>query len=879
MSRLLLLLALTSGCLASSSAIAAAAPCPGADPCPYTSAAAPIGQYGTDGFSDVSGVSVDAAGNQYLTDYSNSRVVELSATGAFVRGFGRNNASGEAGSGNGELYGPYSATVDGPRNRLFVADTFNHRVVEFNTQTGAFVQNIGSYGSGDGQFIDPLGVGVDPFTGDIYVADYGNSRIQEISVTDTPSWAFVGKFGSYGTGDGQFHEVRSVVSDGSSIWVSDLYNYRVQRFTRTPGTPPIYTFAAKVGKVDGGLNPIPGSGNGEFSNSGPWGLALDSGKLYVADPGNYRIQRFNAGTLAFEAGYGAAGSGDGQFNYPEDVGVGPCVVPAATKCVFVADSYNNRAQKLRQSDAAFQQAVTVAPFPDLRFNSLTGLAAAADGDVWASDYSNSRVLKFDPVTGAIHLRIGRNNGFGPFAPSTPGAQGEFQGAAGISLGPAGQLYVADQYQHRIQEFTATGAYVRSYGTGAAGQGDGQLDYPEGVGVDPANGDVYAADTYNCRVSVFASNGSFLRKWGRRGGDGTCGGGDGEFGLVTDVKIGPDGNVYCVDFTDSRVEVFTKQGKFLRTIGGLGTGVGGFLDNPRVLGFDAFGDLLVSDAYNAHIHVIDPVTGSFGFGWGSTGTGTGTFGTVKGIAITPAGDVVVSDDTRQRVLRFSFAHSVASGVGAGSITATGATLTGTVDPQGGAAMWRFEFGPTAAYGTHTPAAGTGPSVGAQPVSVPITGLTPNTTYHYRLVATTPAGSSETPDGTFTTSDLASGSTGPVGPAGAAGGAGPAGPSGPPGPKGATGPAGRPGRGALVTCTLVVPKKPGKQPKAVCKVTVVASARRARALRLTRRGRVVASGLLRSGRRTATLHARRPLAHGRYVLRVGSLREPVVLGGSS
>jgi DNA-binding beta-propeller fold protein YncE len=871
---------------------AAGAACPGADPCPYLSVAAPLGQYGTNGFSTVSGISVDpATGDQYLTDYGNNRVVALSATGNLIRAFGKNNASGEAGSGNGELWLPYSATVDnaGGRHRLYVADSQNNRIVEFNSQTGAFIQNIGSAGSGDGQFSYPLGVGVDPVTGNIYVADYYNNRVQEFSVDDTPSSTFVGKFGTGGTGDGQFLGVRAVVSDGSSLWVSDLGNYRIQRFTRTPGTPPTYTFSAKVGKVDAGLNPTYGSGNGEFSSGGAWGLALNGGLLYVADPGNSRIQRFDAATLAFQAAYGAPGSGDGQFNYPEDVAVGPCVSPATT-CVFIADSYNNRAQKLRQSDDAFQQAFTVAKFPDLRFSTLSGLAVAPDGDVWAADYFNSRLVKFDPVTGDIHARAGQNQGFGPYVPAHFAASdGELQGVSGIDVDPAGSVYVADQYDHRIMKFSSAGAWQAAFGTGAAGQGAGQLNYPEGVGVDPANGDVYAADTYNCRVSVFNAAGSFLRKWGRRGGDGSCGAGDGEFGIITDVKIGPDGNAYVVDFGNSRIGVFTKQGTFLRWIGSLGA-LGGLLDNPRMITFDAAGDLIVGDVFNRRVQVLDPATGGFGFAWGDSSAGPGGFGTPKGVAVRANGDVLVADDTRNRMQRFSFAAPTASNAAATNVTTTGATLTGTVDPHAGAALWRFEYGLTSSYGKSTLGAGTGPGTGAQSVSASLSGLLPATTYHFRLVASTPAGKSVTSDQSFTTPNLATGPTGQSGSDGAAGPAGSAGPSGPPGTPGAQGPRGAAGRGALVTCKTVVPRKkkpkPGVtpkpvKPKAVCTVKLVAAARTALRVRVTRGGHVVARTTLRRGRRRTELRLRS--GRGRLVLTIVSGRivthQPFTIGVGS
>ena len=94
--------------------------------------------------------------------------------------------------------------------------------------------------------------------------------------------------------------------------------------------------------------------------------------------------------------------------------------------------------------------------------------------------------------------------------------------------------------------------------------------------------------------------------------------------------------------------------------------------------------------------------------------------------------------------------VATTGAAEAITQTGATLTGTIDRNGGATTYHFEYGTSAAYGlntTETPV----PEEGTDPVTVkvPITGLTRDTAYSYRLVATNPAGISRGANRTFRT----------------------------------------------------------------------------------------------------------------------------------
>jgi hypothetical protein len=92
-----------------------------------------------------------------------------------------------------------------------------------------------------------------------------------------------------------------------------------------------------------------------------------------------------------------------------------------------------------------------------------------------------------------------------------------------------------------------------------------------------------------------------------------------------------------------------------------------------------------------------------------------------------------------------------------LTQSGATLSGTVNPNGQSTSYHFEYGTTAAYGTQTSPAGVGS--GTTPVGVhqAILGLTPNTTYHYRLVATSSAGTTNGTDQTFTTPTTAQSQT--------------------------------------------------------------------------------------------------------------------------
>jgi len=85
----------------------------------------------------------------------------------------------------------------------------------------------------------------------------------------------------------------------------------------------------------------------------------------------------------------------------------------------------------------------------------------------------------------------------------------------------------------------------------------------------------------------------------------------------------------------------------------------------------------------------------------------------------------------------------------AVGATGATVSGTVNPEGTATTWSFEYGTTNAYGSQTQAESAGSGTTDTAVSANVSGLTPGTTYHYRLEATSSAGPAGGSDGIFTT----------------------------------------------------------------------------------------------------------------------------------
>nr|NIT35321.1 6-bladed beta-propeller [candidate division Zixibacteria bacterium] len=88
----------------------------------------------------------------------------------------------------------------------------------------------GSKGTGNGQFSNPAGVAVGPWGGNVYVAGTGNHRIQYF----TSSGSYLGKWGSRGRGNGQFDYPTDVAkASNGNVYVADSWNHRIQYFTRS----------------------------------------------------------------------------------------------------------------------------------------------------------------------------------------------------------------------------------------------------------------------------------------------------------------------------------------------------------------------------------------------------------------------------------------------------------------------------------------------------------------------------------------------------------------------------------------------------------------------------------------------------------------------
>jgi DNA-binding beta-propeller fold protein YncE len=128
-----------------------------------------------------------------------------------------------------------------------------------------------------------------------------------------------------------------------------------------------------------------------------------------------------------------------------------------------------------------------------------------------------------------------------------------------------------------------------------GGGPGEFLYPCGVAVSAA-GELYVCDGLNARVQVFGRDGGYRRSFGRLGD------GPGSFARPKGIALDPDGNVYVVDAAFNNVQIFDPEGRLLLAFAQLGSGPGQ-LRLPLGLWIDRSGHIYVADRYNARVETF------------------------------------------------------------------------------------------------------------------------------------------------------------------------------------------------------------------------------------------------------------------------------------
>jgi hypothetical protein len=290
-----------------------------------------------------------------------------------------------------------------------------------------------------------------------------------------------------------------------------------------------------------------------------------------------------------------------------------------------------------------------------------GIATDTAGNVYVVDTANTRVQKFNS-SGVFQLKFG----------SGGSANGQFVSAFGVALDSAGNIYVTDSTPEPrsngfVQKFDSNGAFLAAWGS--AGQ---FVNGAGGVAVDSAS-NVYVAHPSGNRIYKFTSTGTLITTLG------SAGSGDGQLSGPMGLAIDAANNLYVSEIGNNRVQVFNSAFTFVRKFGAAGTGDGQF-NAPSALAIDGSGNIHVADTGNSRIQVFDSV-GNFVSSCGSAGANNDQFIGPQGIAADSVGNVYVGDTGNDRVQKFGPASATPPTAIAGAdqtVECAGATTPVTLD---------------------------------------------------------------------------------------------------------------------------------------------------------------------------------------------------------
>jgi uncharacterized protein (TIGR03437 family) len=610
---------------------------------------------GAKGFNGPLGLAVDPlSGNLYVADYNNNRVVRFLSPFAnptriepdAVYGQPNFNSRTAVAPSSTALNHPFGIAFDSAGN-LWVADSGNHRVVRFsagvlNSQTPPAADtvvgqkdftsnsaNAGGQVSGSG-LDTPTALAFDA-QGNLYVSDGRNSRVLRFSGPLGPSsgnatanavWG-QSNFASRGTPLQPSSSTIAVpgglaVDGAGNLYVAAPSDNRVLIFS----TSTTLGGAAKtvMGQTDFATTT---ANSGAFplaspsSLSGPADLKVDqNGNVFVADTANNRVLEFPPSAKSSSRVWGQS---DFVSNGVNQVKPGSIRVPyrmaidysSAPFALYVSDTANHRvlvwkdSVRFRNGDPAD----LVVGQPNLRTGvanvdtlgsaspSKTSLSAPqgiavnpSDGSLWVADSGNNRVLRYprpvsqsgrispDVVIGQTDFNSALSAAVNATSLSSPGF---------VAVGPNGDLFVSDNGNNRVLEYPAGAgngaAAVRVFGqpgmttavrpTQVSAQ---TLAAPQGIAVDPAS-NLYVADTGANRVLIFPNTQSapvagmaaaFVIGQASFGTN-VAGG----LKSPTDVGVDSSGTIYVADYGNNRVLVYPSL-VFLPLSGGTPTSVVG-----------------------------------------------------------------------------------------------------------------------------------------------------------------------------------------------------------------------------------------------------------------------------------------------------------------
>jgi streptogramin lyase len=497
-------------------------------------------------FSEPHDVALDSSGNIYVTDYMNHSVRKITPAGVVSTLAGSAGNSGFTnGSGTAATFKSLQGiTVDSAGN-IYVSDAGNHAIRKI-TPSGTVTTVAGGTAE---SFGEPRGIAVDA-AGNLYVAD--SNAIKKVTAAGAIS-IYAGSPSTKGTSDGTTTTARFsapwgvAVDSANNVYVGDTLNNSVRKIT--PGGT-VTTLAGLAGRSSS----VDGKGTAARFED-PYAVATDGTYVYVADATDHSIRKIAAdGTVTTLAGKaGTFGSTDGSgtaalFNGPQGI------TADTAGNVYVADTGNSTVRKITAAGvvttlagSAGQGGSTDGTGAAARFSSPYGIAVDSAGTVYVVDSNDNTLRKITPA-GVVTTLAGSPGAIG--LTDGTGNAARFSVPFDVAVDGAGNIYVCDHGNSAIRKITPAGVVTTLAGSGSQGNTDGKgsaatFKFPAGIAAD-SSGNVYVADTDNQIIRRITPSGDVTTIAGSTVGSVDGVGTAASFYNPKDVAVDSSGNLYVAD---------------------------------------------------------------------------------------------------------------------------------------------------------------------------------------------------------------------------------------------------------------------------------------------------------------------------------------------